>query len=364
MDAGRSDIDAYSSSAYDEISGFEDGEDRTVTARVLADHTLGSRADLRAAFTLADIFHRELLPAATNEYQQRLWSVGGETVFRVVDVPGAVLRLSVGGALDMGSTPKSSDKPPLEQIADWGARAGLTATLAGGDLLIHAGVSRRGRFPALRELYSAALNRFEPNPDLTPEHLTALETGMTTRTAGADLQAVVFHHRLNDAIVRITQADRRFKRINRDQMRSTGVELMANRAFGPVSVGGDLTLQKVDLIDPEAGQTNKPENQPSVFGSVNARFPLLLGTHAMTEVRYTGRQYCLDLATGADARLDGGAFLNVDLGRTWTLRPASGLWLSRLETRIAVDNAADTAIYDQCGLPQPGRLLRFEVRLF
>jgi iron complex outermembrane recepter protein len=364
VDIGRSDIDAYTSRAYDEIDSFEDGEDRTITTRVLADHTFGSRTDVRGAFTLADIFHREILPAATNEYQQRLWSVGGETVIRVLDAPGAVVRFSVGGALDAGSTPKSSDKPPLDRMTDWGARVGLTATVAGGDVLLHTGVSRRGRFPALRELYSAALNRFEPNPALTSEHLTALEAGFTARAGGADLQAVVFHHRLNDAIVRIVQPDRRFKRINRDQMRSTGVELLANRGFGRASVGGDLTLQTVDLVDPVAGQTNEPENQPSVFGSINARFPLILGLHGMTEVRYTGRQYCLDLATGDGARLDGGAFINADLGRTWSLRPASGSWLSKVEARVAVDNAADTALYDQCGLPQPGRLLRFEVRLF
>ena len=38
--------------------------------------------------------------------------------------------------------------------------------------------------------------------------------------------------------------------------------------------------------------------------------------------------------------------------------------LSRLDARVTVDNLTDTALYDQCGLPQPGRLLRFQLRLF
>ena len=35
-----------------------------------------------------------------------------------------------------------------------------------------------------------------------------------------------------------------------------------------------------------------------------------------------------------------------------------------METRVSVDNLGDTALYDQCGLPRPGRLMRFQIRLF
>jgi hypothetical protein len=78
----------------------------------------------------------------------------------------------------------------------------------------------------------------------------------------------------------------------------------------------------------------------------------------------TSSNFCLDLDTGEDRRLDGGAQINADVARTWHIRSASGGFFSRLETRMAADNIGDTAIYDRCGLPQPGRLLRFEVRLF
>jgi len=364
IDVGRTDIDAYADRSYEQITSFEDGDDRTVTARLLGDHTLGERADLRGAITWADIFHREILPAGETEYEQRLWSLGLETVVRVIDRPGSTVRLSVGGALDGAAWPKTGDKPGQAGMTKWGARAGLTATANGGNTLFHTGVSHRGRFPALREAFSGALNRFEPNPELKPEFLTAFEGGVTTRMGGAELQTIVFHHRLNDAIVRITQPDRRFKRINRDQMRSTGLELMASRAFGPVSVAGDLTLQTVDLIDTTTDETREPENQPSTFGSVSARFPLALGVQAGAEARFTSSNFCLDLDTGVDRRLDGGTQINADVSRVWQIVSRATSWLTRLEARIAVDNAGDVALYDQCGLPQPGRLLRFEVRLF
>jgi len=364
IDVGRSEIDAYTTRAYDEVAAFEDGEDRTVTLRLLGDHTLGSRADFRSAFTWADIFHRELLPTGTFDYQQRLLSMGGESVYRIVEETGRSVRLSAGAALDVSSTPKTGDKPSLGRVLDWGARIGLNATVNDGNTLLHVGASRRGRFPSLRELYSGSLNRFEPTPELTAEHLVAVEGGATFRIGEAEIQAVAFHQRLSDAIIRITTPERLFKRVNRDQLRSTGIELLASRNFGDIAVGGDLTLQSVQLIDPTSNQSNEPENQPGVFASLNVRLPLVLDLHAGSEVRYTGSQFCLDLDTGEDTRLSGGVQVSADMSRTWQFRSAGGSWLSRLETRIAADNIGDTAIYDQCGLPQPGRLLRFEVRLF
>jgi iron complex outermembrane receptor protein len=364
VDGGRTEIDSYATPAYDEVIAFENGDDRTVTLRLLGDQTIGSRADLRGAFTLADIFHREILPGEEHEYQQRLLSFGGETIMRVHETAGRRVTVSAGGAVDIGTTPKTGDKPSLDGITDWGARAGVTASLASGTVMLHGGVSRRGRFPALRELYSGALNRFQPNPDLTPEHLTAVEGGITTRLASTSVQAVVFHNRLNDAIVRVPTGDGRLQRVNRDELRSTGLELLASRAFGRVSVAADLTLQTVDLIDPSTSRASKPENQPATFGSVTAGFPLALGMGVKTEVQYTGSQYCIDLDSGQDTRLDAGTHINADLARVWNLRPSGSSWFSRLETRVAVDNIADTAIFDQCGLPQPGRLVRFEVRVF
>lgn len=364
LDVGRTEIDAYATRAYDEIVEFENGDDRTVTVRLLGDQTLGTRADLRGAFTFADIFHREILPDEENEYQQRFVSVGGETVFRIYEGAGRLVSLSAGGAVDISSTPRTGDKPALDRVTDWGGRIGATASLAGGDLLLHAGASRRGRFPSLRELYSGALNRFEPNPDLTPEHLTAIEGGVTTRLGDASLQAVLFHHRLNDAIVRVPTGNGRRQRVNRDQMRSTGIELLASRAFGAVSLAGDLTLQTVDLIDPSTDTNSEPENQPSSFGSISVGLPLPLEFGAKAGVQYTGGQYCIDFTTGENIRLDGGSHINADVARVWNLGSAGNGWLSRLETRIAVDNLGDAAIYDQCGLPRGGRLFRFEVRLF
>jgi iron complex outermembrane receptor protein len=366
LDIGRTEIDEYTSRTYGETSGeFENGDDRTLTLRLLGDHTLGRRGDLRAAFTLSDIRHDELLPSEEARYRQQLMSIGAETVWRLIEADGAVryLRVTAGAAYDVGKTPESGGRAPLSTLNEWGGRMGATLGVSGGNTVIHAGVSRRARFPSLRELYSGALNRFVPNPDLRPEILVALEGGVTLRLGSSELQAVGFHHRLKDAVVRTHLPDGRYFRVNRDRLTSTGVELLASSRVGPVEVGGDATLQTVDLTDPLAGITNRPENLPEVFGSVHAAVPLPFQIRGFAEVRHTGSQYCIDPSTGEDVELEAGTIVNANVARTWPLRSSGGP-LRNLETSVAVDNAGDVALYDQCGLPRPGRLMRFQVKVY
>lgn len=366
LDFGRTEIDAYADRSYTEQDGFEDGADRTLTARLLGDHTLGGRGELRLALTASEIRHDESLPAGVARYRQRLWSVGTETAWRLVEQRGAVdwLRLSVGGAYDVGQTPETGGRPSLDTRSAVGLRAGASMSLGGGQALVHGAVSRRARFPALRELYSGALDRFAPNPDLEPEKLLAIEAGVTARLPNAELQAVAFRHQMDDAVVRLLLPDGRFMRVNRNRLRSLGVELLLSTAVGRVMLTGDLTAQTVDLTDTEAGVTNRPENLPEFFGGVEAAMPLPLGLRLASEARFEGNQFCIDPGTGQDTELSAGATLGAELGRTWNLRPEGGGWFGRLETRVSVDNVNDVALYDQCGLPQPGRLVRVQVRVF
>ncbi|HEX9893424.1 MAG TPA: TonB-dependent receptor plug domain-containing protein [Gemmatimonadales bacterium] len=368
VDLGRTDIDAYTSRTYSELDGFENGKDRTLTLRLLGDQSLGQRGELRTAFTLSEIRHDEFLPSADARYRQRLWSLGGETIWRLVDQGQGInsLRLSLGGAYDVGQTPESGGREPRQgTLSEWGARVGLTMVAADGRLLAHGGVSRRGRFPALRELYSGALDRFAPSPELQPENLVAIEAGITTRLGdNSEIQLVGFHHLMNDAVVRITLPDNRFMRVNRNRLESIGIELLGSTLIGPLAVGGDLTLQSVDLTDTDAGITNRPENLPEAFGGAYVRLRLPLGIRTGTELRYTGSQFCIDPATGDDTELQSGTVVNANVSREWRLRPANGGWLSRLEARLALDNIGNVALYGQCRLPDPGRLVRLQVRLF
>lgn len=366
LDRGRTEIDSYTSAAYDEIDSFENGEDRTLTVRLLGDQTMGGRADLRSAFTLAEVRHDETTPDGEARYRQRLWSGGLESNWRLVESTGPVssLRLSVGSVYDVAETRESGGREGLDRISEWGGRVGLSMLTRNGRTRWHAGVSQRGRFPALRELYSGALNRFVPNPDLDPEKLLAVEGGATTTFGAGELQSVLFYHRVTDAVVRITLPDRRFMRVNRNELESTGLELLGYWRAGRLAFSGDFTAQSVQLTDTASRETHEPENLPELFGSVDARFHGARGLFGGVECAFTGRQFAIDVATGEDAELEAAAIVGGYVGRIWDRPFGAGGPFRSFETRVAADNVTDRVHYDQFGLPEPGRRFRFEVRLY
>ncbi len=358
LDDVSTEIEQFASRAYRDVVGLEIGDGSTRTLRLLGDHSLGRRGELRASLTHADIRHDAEVDGDALEYQQRLTSVAGETVWRVVEAgsgPLRSLRLSGGGAWDRGTTPRTGGVPSLGTIDDWGARLGLSGLVGDGGTLLHASLSRRGRFPSLRESYSEALNRFVPNPDLRPERLTAVEAGLTTGLGAGDLQVVAFHHALDGAIRRVTLEDRRRRRVNADELLSRGVEVLFSQRWGSLALSGDLMIQDVDLVRGVAGASNpstRPENVPELAATMRADVPMGRGWSAHAEVDYTGAQFCQDPDTGVDVELSGAALLHGALA-----------WASdRVEGRLSVRNAGDTLLYDQCGLPRPGRLLQLQFR--
>ena len=363
FDVGSSRIDQYDTEAYRTVIGREDADDRTLTLRFEVDHTAGPRGEVRTAFTFADVRHDEILtPGGANTYRQRLWSFGVESEWRLGS--REVTRLSLGAVIDGGDTPESGDKQPLKALTDYGFRGGVSS-LVGEGLLLHGGLSRRARFPSLRELYSGALGRFEANPDLGPETLWGVEGGFTLETGDVELQVVGFHQRLSDGIVRssVIGADevRRFRRVNREQVRSTGLEVLAVGTLGVVTLSTDLTLQNVMGFEAGGGEVEL-EYQPSVTGKLGLDSPLGNGFRASGDVRFVGRQMCENPEIGGLQPLDASGLFDFSLRRLFQLRRAGRL--GRADASFAVHNASDSAAYDQCGLPQPGRTFQIQLRLW
>lgn len=362
VDLGDTEIDTYESLAFDSITGGERGDDRTLSMRLLADHTLGP-GTLHTALTLAETRHVETLePGGRATYRQRLWSLGLEVEqpVSIDDVGASRGRVSAGLSLDGADTPETGGRPPRDRIWDWGARAGGTLALASGRMLMHGGASRRVRFPALRELYSGALGRFVPNPDLSAEVLLVAELGLTARIGRLQGQAVAFHQRLSDAIVRASVGDGQFQRQNRDEIRSTGIELLARYGRGPVFLMGDLTVQDVGLHDPSAPEDERhAEYQPAVAGGLELGSQLPLKASGTLGLRHRGRQYCVHPDLEREVTLNADTWVDARLDRTF--RVGGG---RQLDLSLVLENATDAAVFDQCGLPQPGRILRVEFRIF
>jgi len=353
---GSVQIDNYTSPTYSQIDATEYGDENTVTMRVEADHSLG-RGEWRNAFTLATVNYREQFDTdPASKYRQRLSSLATE-----LDYPlWGLWRANIGGALESAETPLAGGRAAQPKLDAGAFRVGLSTVLSSG-VRVHAAANRRSRFPALRELYSGALNRFEPNPDLEPERFSGLEAGATMFASGAQLQGVLFSNTLADAIQRITTPDGKFQRVNRNRLRSQGIELLGTWSGEKVTLGADLMVQHVRVSDPAAlGSARRPENVPELGAGVNV--DLKLGEALATMgLNHKGAQYCLHPDLGTNVKLPARTSADASLAREFTVR-RTGL-LSRLRALLAIDNAFDTAIFDQCGLPEPGRTIRFGMSL-
>ncbi|MFQ5689760.1 MAG: TonB-dependent receptor plug domain-containing protein [Gemmatimonadota bacterium] len=364
LDFSDQEIDAYETLAYERIVDRELDDDRTVSLRLVGDHTLGA-GTVRTAVTYADTRHLETLGSAgPSRFRQRLWSVGAEIEQPVPVAAGTGFfsrpALTVGASVDGSDTPRTGGRGRRDPIAAWGARAGASVLLGGGSARLHAGISRRVRFPSLRELYSGALGKFVPNPALAPERLRILETGVTGRIGHVDGQLVLFRQTLSDAIVRTGLGGGQFIRENRARIRASGVEMLAALAWGRVAVEGDLTLQDVSLRDPRLGAARRrAEYQPEVSGSIELSAATARAIRGRLKLDYVGRQYCVDPDRDRDLALDPSARAGFELTRLWKLPAAT----RGVETTVALANLTDAAVYDQCGLPQPGRVVRLQVRI-
>jgi iron complex outermembrane receptor protein len=152
-------------------------------------------------------------------------------------------------------------------------------------------------------------------------------------------------------------------RVNRDELRSRGLELLALLTLGPLDIAADATFQRVELRDPTApASESRPEYQPEFVAGLNLNAALPADFAGSVQARYTGTQYCVNPDLGGDQELEPWTRVDAQLARGFRVRTSGPL--ARAEASVAVDNVFDEVLFDQCGLPQGGRTLRFQIRLF
>ncbi|HBD97658.1 MAG TPA: hypothetical protein DC060_05610, partial [Gemmatimonadetes bacterium] len=78
--------------------------------------------------------------------------------------------------------------------------------------------------------------------------------------------------------------------------------------------------------------------------------------------RFVGGQSCENPELGGLQPLGASGSVDFSLRRIFRLGSSGGL--SRLDASASLRNATDATVYDQCGLPQPGRTLQFQFRVW
>lgn len=362
---GITHIETFADANYAPVVGTESGDEQVNSVRFAATHTLVGGGQVLAAVTGNNVLYDETLGTApSSHYRQDLLSAGVESHLIVRDRT----LLSTGVVLDRAVTLAAGGRPTLPAKGMVGWRVGATRQLNGAARL-HGSASSRGRFPALRELYSGALNRFEPNPDLEPERLLATELGISlgdaAAPAGMTAQFTAFRHLLEDGIVRVPYLSTgRFQRVNRDETKSLGVEALLAWRGGPeaAAVTLDVVSQRVSVVDATvAGPVRKPEHMPEFRAMLDGTLPAWKRIVLGANLSHVGRQYCVHPDTDTDVELSPQTLVGLTAHRSWTL--GAGRGFSAMRVLAGVDNVANVAVWEQCGLPRAGRTIRVGVDL-
>lgn len=198
-------IDNYASVAYDRITLREVDRDRTWGIRELLKHESGP-VTLVASANFLESTHRQRdvrysagippadLPSALL-YRQRNWSISGELEYAF----SPALRGELGVGIDEMDYLRTGDKPPVRDAKDWTGRAALLFE-AGDGWRLRGAIGRKMRAPTLRERFGEAINRFLPNPGLTPERVVTAELAGEWRGTTTNFYVVPFFQNLDGTI--------------------------------------------------------------------------------------------------------------------------------------------------------------------
>jgi iron complex outermembrane receptor protein len=357
-DLGRTEIRAYDDSTYATpvlASGidYESDDDRAGHARVRVTRQLGEVSSVAVQGVARYARHRESLALDGPElaYAQWLGSVVAEGRAGFGD--GWRLRGGAGG--EFAATPETGDKPARGATTAAVVHLGLERALPCG-FTVHAGVSRRNRFPALRELYSGALGRFVPNPDLAPERQDQLDLGAVVRGGAWEAGLTGFAARLDGPIEKVTLPGRQFQRRNVDDIRTLGAEVvLAWRPASPWELAAHATaLSARQRADGDF--TGSVEDRPAYLAWLSGSWIGPWGLRFAAEGSLTGARDSADLTDEVDGlrRLPAQASWNVRTTWTWLDAPDP---LTRAELFVRVNNLSDNLVESQLGVPEPGRML-------
>jgi iron complex outermembrane receptor protein len=350
----------YSGPPLDEGAEYERNRDATGYLRGRIERRFPEAVSLALQTEARYTRHRETLTVGGPELTYAQW-LGGVTAEATLTADTA-WRLTVGAGWEFAATPESGDKPDRGTTtagvlsARLGRRLGLGATA-------YAGYARRSRFPSLRELYSGALGRFVPNPDLTPERGDQVEVGIDAGGADWEVGVSGFLSHLRDGIERavLPGDEPRFQRVNRTAVRTYGLELVASwRPLAPLALSGHHTFLHARVR--ENGSYDRPaEDRPQSLTTLALRWAVTGGWELGVEGFVIGPRQSAD-TTAPDGLRRLPAQMRGDLRLAWTaydLLPDVPV----LEAFLRLENAFDAVVESQTGLPEPGRTWRGGLRL-
>ena len=342
-------IHQFDDATYAQRTGGQRDADDTAGARAVVE-TVGALGTLRAIGWGQASAHRQTEVAEgapTERFREAEVRLGIEGE-RAVGAATALFGVSWDGFAPV----EAAGRPTGQGFGLAGLVARVEVPIRGGRA--HAGLSRGGRFPTMRELYGEALGRFALNPDLGPETTWQAEVGAETAGRRASGWATGFARRTRGAIEQEVLPDGRRRRVNLGGSHAVGVEGGVGLRLGrSARLDGSATVLALQGVLADGQEVEIAERPEALARLAVSALPAEGWTWA-AEALATGR--AVSFTSTGTVDLPASLLVGGQVGHRWQA------WRGVLDVFARVDNALDAEALPQAGLPVPGREVRIGLR--
>ncbi len=281
------------------------------------------------------------------EYESEIFSAGIEDRWALTGATD----LSLGYRVDRFEVTRADQTAPDGSpvaLADPEFAHNLQLVLAHeiGEQTLFAGLSRKTRFPSIKEMFSYRLGQAIPNPGLGPETANHAEVGSRGRWADVDYQASLFYSRVEDAIEAVAIGGGLKQAQNVGDATRAGLEVSLSRPLGEqFAVSVDYAYLYSELGDDELDARFVPRHS----GRLGMEWTPIEALQV--EAALAGRS---QTESSTDGTQPVAGFATVDLNARYELT-------RQLTLRAGVRNLTDRDYAYTEGYPEPGRVFHGDI---
>ncbi len=343
----KMDIEQYTDQSYSIINDKENNKDISFYGRVLYTYFPTYSSTLKFAVSGLNSTHSEsfLSDPAEKKYAQNVVSMGAEYEYHL-----AQNSFLIGLNLDNQNTPQTGDKPKRESESKLNFKTQLTHYF-GGNLSAQLTLGKKSRFPTLRELYSGALGRFIPNPDLKSEDAYNIETNWKFSRKHISVNFSAFYSILTNGIQRISLPGKQFKRINKNKIRTWGSEVSSTFSLSKnIKINLNISYLNSFAENEEGKFADTLEYKPKIIAGTQIEYEPFENIILNLEANFIGEEFGLKEGTEYFQKLPSYAVFNFRISYLYEIPGLTGI-----QTFVRVNNLFDKLYYTQWGLPERGR---------
>ncbi|MBN2572819.1 MAG: TonB-dependent receptor plug domain-containing protein [Ignavibacteriales bacterium] len=347
-------IDQYADITFSNIDDIERDNDYIYYGRLIYTKLFGVNHLFKFSGSGYTTTHKEDFLSSSyieDKYSQNLYSVGCEYEF--IQPTYSII---LGGSFDGVSTPSTGPHPAREPFSDYSAYSAFVYSFS-PSFSTKFNIGRKTRFPTLRESYSGALGKFVINPDLKAENALTTEISADYKYSLGKTNLSVFLTYLKDGIIKTKIAGGKSMRINKDNIRTFGIELTTSLTpFENLYCNVNLTLMNTYAKNNEGEYKDTLDNRPDFLGAIIVDYYFLNGFNINTELTFKGNEY--QYVYDKFKKMNSYILLNLRLSYKFKLDNSKSL-----EAFIRFNNIFDKLYFHQWSLPEAGRQIWFGASL-